>query len=89
MSNPFRGLHPTAFGAAVDLIPVDPSSADVELPKGAVALYAETGGAVAVTTYAGENRTVALDNYGMLPVACTHVLQAGTTASGLHALVVA
>lgn len=55
----------------------------------AIAVYIETGGTVAVDTVAGETRTIAVADFSTLPLGTTRVRATGTTATGIHALVLA
>lgn len=87
MSNPFLNRTPSLNGPALDIIPVAPSDA-TDLPDVAIALYVETGGDIAVVTANGQTRTVAVSDFSYLPVGVQRVLATGTTATGLHALMV-
>ena len=55
----------------------------------AIALYVETGGTVVVDTVAGETRTISVADFSILPLGTTRVRATGTTATGIHALVLA
>jgi len=88
MSNPFQNRTLPLGGPATDIMPVTPSDA-VDLPIIAAALYIETGGAIAVTTVRGETRTIVVADLSILPVGIQRVLATGTTATGIHALVLA
>lgn len=86
MSNPFENRSLSLRGPATDMAPVSPSDM-VDLPDVAVALYVETGGAVAFVSVAGESRVVSVGNNAILPVGVQRVLATGTTATGIHAFV--
>ena len=58
------------------------------LPAGAPALYVETGGVVAFISETGAQRAVELPDYGWLLCGVRQVLATGTTAAGLHAMLV-
>ncbi|WP_254436360.1 spike base protein, RCAP_Rcc01079 family [Ruegeria arenilitoris] len=58
-----------------------------DLAEVAIGLYVETGGALEMTTVRGETRTVQVADFSILPVGVTRVHATGTTASGIHALV--
>lgn len=60
-----------------------------DLPMTAIALYVETGGTVVVDTVAGETRTIAAADFSILPLGVRRVRATGTTATGIHALVLA
>jgi hypothetical protein len=88
MTNPYGGRAAPLSGPATDLLPITPDDG-VDLPVAALALYVETGGAVVLDTVSGDApRTVVVGDRALLPVAVRRVRQTGTTASGLHALVV-
>jgi hypothetical protein len=88
MANPFSGRAVPISGPATDLIPVTPDDA-ADLPATAVALYAEGAGAVVIDTVSGDGpRTVSVAANMLLPVGVRRVRATGTTATGLHALVV-
>jgi hypothetical protein len=86
MTNPFAGRASSLQGPAADLRPVIPDDA-VDLPSVAIALFVETGGAVAFTTASGNARIVNLPDFCLLPVGIRRVSATGTTASGIHAMV--
>ena len=88
MSNPFRNRTLPLGGPATDILPVTPSD-NTDLALTATALYVETGGAVVVTTVRGQTRTVVVADLSILPVGTRRVLATGTTATGIHALVLA
>lgn len=87
MSNPFDGRIPDLAGPATDLVPVTPDNS-TDLPDTALALYVETGGTVVFDTVAGATRTVQVADFAILPVGTRRVRATGTTASGIHALVI-
>lgn len=87
MSNPFENRVPSLNGPVTDVVPVTPNDG-VALADVAVALYIETGGAVAFTTVSGSNRVVNVPDFTILPCGATYVLATGTTASGIHSLTV-
>jgi len=87
MTNPFTTRASTLAGPARDYAPITPSDTD-PLPKIAVAVYVETGGAVVFVSEAGQQRTVELPDYGWLLCGVRQVRATGTTASGLHAMVI-
>ncbi|MBN2906948.1 MAG: hypothetical protein JXJ18_09600 [Rhodobacteraceae bacterium] len=88
MSNPFENRAPSLSGPATDIVPVTPSDSG-EMADVATSLYVETGGVLALVTVAGQPRTVMLGDRAFLPVGVRQVLATGTTASGIHALVMA
>lgn len=67
MTNPFANRAPSLSGPATDIAPVTPNDG-TDLAKVALALYVETGGSVAFTTVAGEDRTVVVTDFSILPV---------------------
>lgn len=86
--NPFKNRELSLNGPATDIIPVTPSDS-ADLPMVAPAIYVETGGALAVVTVAGQTRTLTVADFSLLAVGVSRVLATGTTATGIHALVLA
>jgi len=86
--NPFQNRALSLSGPFTDIVPVTPNDA-TDLTDVAVALYVETGGDVSVVTVAGQSRLIAVPDFGILPIGVTRVNQTGTTATGLHALILA
>jgi hypothetical protein len=86
--NPFQNRALSLSGPATDIIPVVPSDA-TDLTLVAPALYVTTGGLVSIVTVAGVARQVLVADFSILPVGVRRVNATGTTASGIHALVLA
>ena len=86
--NPFANRARSISGPATDALPVTPDDG-TDLSHVAIALYVETGGVVAMDTVAGETRMIEVANFSILPVGARRVRATGTTASGIHALVLA
>lgn len=86
--NPFAHRARSIQGPATDALPVTPDDT-TDLPLVAIALYVETAGTVVVDTVAGETRTLAVTDFSILPLGATRVRATGTTAAGIHALVLA
>jgi hypothetical protein len=84
----FKSHALTAAGPATDIVPVVPDDA-ADLAAVASALYVETGGALSIVTARGQTRAVTVGDLSILPVGVRRVRASGTTASGIHALVVA
>ncbi len=84
--NPFSNRALPISGPAYDLLPVIPNN-NTDLPAVAIGLYVETGGTLSIDTAKGETRQVAVADFSILPVGVRRVRQTGTTAVGLHALV--
>lgn len=84
--NPFENRALSLSGPATDIVPVTPSDT-TDLADIAPAIYVETGGAVTITTVAGATRQVNVANFSVLAVGVRRVHATGTTASGIHALV--
>jgi hypothetical protein len=55
----------------------------------AVALYVEQGGALTITTVTGQQRSLHVADWTILPVGVRRVWVTGTTAGGICAMVVA
>lgn len=87
MTNPFDTRLLPLSGPARDIQPVTPDDGS-DLPTVAVALYVETGGSLSFVTAAGETRSVNLPDATLLPVGALRVRATGTSASGIHALVI-
>ena len=88
MSNPFENRVSSLSGPATDLLPVTPDDANA-LPEVAIALYVETGGALSIVTARGNSRTVTVADRSILPVGVRQVNATGTSATGIHAMVIA
>ncbi len=87
MTNPFQNRTPSLSGPALDIVPVTPDDG-ADLAAVAVALYIETGGALVLTSVAGQTRIVNVADFAILPVGTRRVHATGTSASGIHALTV-
>ncbi len=88
MTNPFMNRAGSLQGPATDIQPVTPDDA-TDLQTVAIALYVETGGTLSIVTASGNTRQVELPDFSILPVGVRKVSQTGTTAIGIHALVLA
>ena len=86
--NPFQSRTPALSGPATDALPVTPSNS-ADLAQVAIALYVEAGGTVVVDTVAGQTRTLTIADFSILPLGVRRVWATGTTATGIHALVLA
>lgn len=86
MTNPFARRASSLHGPAADIQPVTPDDS-ADLPVVAIGLYVETGGTLLIVTVAGQQRTVELPYFTIFPVGVRRVAATGTTASGIHALV--
>ncbi len=86
MTNPFAGRTASLQGPATDIQPVTPDDS-ADLPNVALALYVENGGTVSIVTVKGESRAIELPDFAILPVGVRRVAATGTTASGIHAMV--
>lgn len=88
MTNPFQSRSPDLGGPANDVVPVTPSNTE-DLIVLALALYVERGGVLNFVTERGQTRQVEVADFAILPVATRRVNATGTTATGIHALVIA
>lgn len=86
--NPFAHRARSIHGPATDALPVTPDDA-ADFPMIAIALYVETGGVIVADTVAGETRTIAVADFSILPLGVRRVRATGTTANGIHAMVLA
>ena len=59
-----------------------------DLPDVAISIFVESGGAVAFTSQKGVDRVVTLPDFGFLACGVRRIRETGTTASGIHAIVV-
>ena len=60
-----------------------------DLPEVAIALYVENGGAIVFESVSGDAaRIVTVSDGAILPVGARRVHATGTTATGIHALVI-
>ncbi|MGB0960075.1 MAG: spike base protein, RCAP_Rcc01079 family [Halocynthiibacter sp.] len=87
MNNPFENRIQSLSGPAMDVLPVSPSDS-ADLSHVALALYIETGGMLSIETIAGHTRNITMADFSMLPVGVTRVNATGTTATGIHAMVI-
>jgi hypothetical protein len=87
MTNPFQSRSPDLGGPATDIVPVVPSNS-VEMTNIALALYVERGGTITFVTERSQTRVVQVADFAILPVATRRVNATGTTATGIHALVI-
>ena len=86
--NPFQSRTPALSGPATDALPVTPDDS-ADLPNVAIGLYVESAGTVVVDTASGQTRTIEMADFAILPLGIRRVRATGTTAAGLHALVLA
>lgn len=86
MANPFALRRPDLAGPATDIVPVTPSNT-VDLVDFALALYVEVAGVVVFDTIKGATRTVNVPANFTIPCGVKRVRATGTTATGIHALV--
>ena len=87
MINPFANRAAPLSGPARDIEPVTPDDATL-FPEVAVALYVETGGTLSIVTERGETRDLTVPDFCIVPVGVSQVRATGTTALGIHALLV-
>lgn len=87
MTNPFENRTSSLAGPATDILPVSPDDV-TELPDVAIALYIETGGTLSLLTARGGQRSVTVADNSILPIGTRRVNASGTTASGIHAMVI-
>ena len=88
MTNPFENRTSSLSGPATDILPVTPNDSS-DLSEVAIALYVETGGTLSLVTARGASRTVTVAARSILPVGVRKVNAAGTSATGIHAMVIA
>lgn len=88
MSNPFENRVSSLSGPATDVIPVTPDDVTA-MAEVAIGLYVETGGTITLVTARGNQRSVTVGDQSILPVGVRQVLATGTSATGIHAMVIA
>lgn len=87
MTNPFSRRASSLSGPGIDYVPVIPDDGS-DLPAVAASIYVEGGGAVSFISIKGETRTVTVPDFGWVICGALRILATGTTASGIHAVVV-
>lgn len=87
MNNPFQSRSANLGGPATDILPVTPSNS-TDLSDVALALYVVRGGMISLVTERNQTRMVEVADFAILPVATRRVNATGTTATGIHALVI-
>jgi hypothetical protein len=88
LTNPFENRTSSLSGPATDILPVTPSDS-TDLSEVAIALYIETGGTLSLITARGGARTISVADKSILPVGVRKVNATGTSATGIHAMVIA
>ena len=88
MNNPFENRVSSLSGPATDILPITPDDMAL-LPEVAIALYVETGGTLSFVTVRGQSRSVSVSDNSILPVGARQVNATGTSAAGIHAMVIA
>lgn len=88
MTNPFENRTSSLSGPATDILPVAPNDS-ADLSEVAIALYIETGGTLSLVTARGGARNVSVADKSILPVGVRKVNATGTSATGIHAMVIA
>jgi len=89
MSNPFEGVSGQLNGSVYDMVPVTPADGSDNLGAGniAIGLYITVAGAVTFLNKDGTQRTVTVPDNFYLVCSISRVKSTGTTATGIHALV--
>lgn len=87
MTNPFENRTSSLSGPATDILPVTPDDV-TEMAAMAIALYVESGGTLSLLTAQGGSRSVVVADKSILPVGVRRVNATGTTATGIHAMVI-
>ena len=84
---PFRTIHfPNLSGIPTDYLPVTPSDNADNVGSACTGLYATAAGNIRVVTRSGETRDIPVPAQTPLPILCSRVHAAGTTATGIFAL---
>ncbi|MEM6422709.1 MAG: hypothetical protein AAF698_08980 [Pseudomonadota bacterium] len=87
MNDPFLNRATSVAGPGIDYVPVTPDDL-TDLTTVAVALYVESAGSIAFISQKGQPRSVQVPNFGYVLCGVRRVLATGTTAGGVHAIVV-
>ncbi|MEM9782587.1 MAG: hypothetical protein AAF899_08940 [Pseudomonadota bacterium] len=87
MNDPFLNRATSVTGPGLDYVPVVPNDA-ADFATVAVALYVEVGGQVSFASQLGTVRTVTVPDFGYILCGVRRVNATGTTAAGIHAIVV-
>ena len=89
MGDPFQGVSVQLNGSVYDMVPVTPNDGadNVGADNIAIGLYIEGEGNVTFHNKYGVSRTVAVPNNFYLICSVKRVLSTGTTATGIHAMV--
>jgi hypothetical protein len=91
MANPFIYENaPNQSGLVIDMVEVTTNDSTDNVGSGniAIGLYVETGGDVVFLNKDGNERTVTVPDFHTLTCSVKRVKSTGTTATGIHALVV-
>jgi hypothetical protein len=90
MGNPFKGVGHNLHGLVYDMVPVTPNDSTDNVGSGnvAIGLYVTVSGNVTFLTKDGVERTIAVPNNFYLVCSVSRVKSTGTTATGIHAMVV-
>ncbi|MEM8872524.1 MAG: hypothetical protein AAGB10_09350 [Pseudomonadota bacterium] len=87
MTNPFSRRASSLSGPGVDYVPVTPDDG-TDLVDVAASIYAEGGGAIQFVSIKGQTRTVTVPDFGWIICGASRIMATGTTATGIHAVVV-
>jgi len=87
LNNPFENRASSLSGPATDILPVTPDDV-TDMAEVAIALYIETGGQLNFLTARNGIRTMTVIDQTILPVGVRRVNATGTTATGIHAMVI-
>ena len=91
MANPFIYENaPNQSGLVIDMVEVTTNDSTDNVGSGniAIGLFIETGGDVVFLNKDGNERTVTVPDFHTLTCSVKRVKSTGTTATGIHALVV-
>jgi len=87
LKNPFENRASSLTGPATDIKPVTPDDV-TDMAEIAIALFVETGGQISIQTVRDTQRTITVSDQTILPVGVRRVNATGTTATGIHAMVI-
>ena len=87
MSNPFKNRVSSLSGPATDMLPITPTDG-VEFAEVAIGLFVENGGSISLVTARGGARVVQVAGNTILPLGVRQINATGTSATGIHAMVI-
>ena len=75
-------------GIATDIMPITPNDSTDNVDANAIGLYVTAGGAITMNTAKGSDRVITVGSNTYHYISVKRIKSTGTTATGIHALVV-